>query len=183
MWTVATTGYFPLVVSRIRPGLIGSCVWRTPVAWLTAFAMAASGGTMPGSPTPRTPNGCSGFGVSTMIVPIKATPMRQRNAALRVLLDRMFADRELDARFVPTAAGGVAAQWVLAPGADANRRLLYIHGGAFTLGSQRVSEATGLITPLAFGWLAWVLLAGIWTLTLVKTIAGVASGKLFQPHP
>ncbi|MBP8897161.1 MAG: hypothetical protein IT510_07970 [Sulfuritalea sp.] len=55
--------------------------------------------------------------------------------------------------------------------------------GAFTLGSQRVSEATGLITPLAFGWLAWVLLAGIWTLTLVKTIAGVASGKLFQPHP
>lgn len=55
--------------------------------------------------------------------------------------------------------------------------------GAFTLGSQRMSEATGLSTPLAFGWLAWVLLAGIWTLTLVKTIGGVASGKLFQPHP
>ena len=46
-----------------------------------------------------------------------------------------FSRGELDARFVPTAAGGVAAQWVLAPGADANRRLLYIHGGAFTLGS------------------------------------------------
>jgi len=55
--------------------------------------------------------------------------------------------------------------------------------GAFTLGSQRVSEATGLTTPLAFGWLAWALLAAIWTLTLVKTIGGVASGKLFQPHP
>ena len=75
--------------------------------------------------------------LTTMIVPIKATPMRQRNAALRVLLDRMFEDRELDARFVPVAAGGVAAQWVLAPGADAQRRLLYIHGGAFTLGSPR----------------------------------------------
>ena len=55
--------------------------------------------------------------------------------------------------------------------------------GAFTLGSQRLSEATGLSTPLAFGWLAWTLLAAIWTLTLVKTIGGVASGKLFQAHP
>ncbi|MDP1733284.1 MAG: hypothetical protein Q8L44_02835 [Sulfuritalea sp.] len=55
--------------------------------------------------------------------------------------------------------------------------------GAFTLGSQRLSEVTGLTTPLAFGWLAWALLAAIWTLTLVKTIGGVASGKLFQPHP
>ena len=34
-----------------------------------------------------------------------------------------------------------------------------------------------------FGWLAWALLAGIWTLTLVKTIGGIVSGKLFQPHP
>ncbi|MCK9380861.1 MAG: hypothetical protein M0P95_07315 [Sulfuritalea sp.] len=55
--------------------------------------------------------------------------------------------------------------------------------GAFTLGSQRLSEATGLSTPLAFGWLAWTLLAAIWTLTLVKTVAGVANGKLFQPLP
>ena len=55
--------------------------------------------------------------------------------------------------------------------------------GAFTHGSQRLSEVTGLTTPLAFGWLAWVLLAAIWTLTLIKTIGGVASGKLFQPHP
>lgn len=54
--------------------------------------------------------------------------------------------------------------------------------GAFTLGSQRLSEVTGLGTPLAFGWLAWALLAVIWTLTLVKTIAGVASGQLFQPQ-
>lgn len=55
--------------------------------------------------------------------------------------------------------------------------------GAFTLGSQRLSEVTGLTTPLAFGWLAWGLLAAIWSLTLIKTIGGVASGKLFQPHP
>jgi C4-dicarboxylate transporter/malic acid transport protein len=54
--------------------------------------------------------------------------------------------------------------------------------GAFTLGSQRLAEATGLSTPLGVGWLAWALLALIWTITLIKTIGGVASGKLFQPH-
>jgi C4-dicarboxylate transporter/malic acid transport protein len=55
--------------------------------------------------------------------------------------------------------------------------------GAFVLGSQRLAEATGLGTPLAIGWLAWTLLAAIWSLTLIKTLAGVISGKLFQPHP
>ena len=75
--------------------------------------------------------------LTTLIGPIKAVPMRQRNAALREMLDRMFEDRELDARSVPVDAGGVRAQWVLAPGADPDRRLLYIHGGAFTLGSPK----------------------------------------------
>ena len=36
---------------------------------------------------------------------------------------------------VPVDANGVPAEWVLAEGADPNRRLLYIHGGAFTVGS------------------------------------------------
>ncbi len=54
--------------------------------------------------------------------------------------------------------------------------------GAFTLGSQRLTEVTGLSTPFAFGWLAWTLLTLIWTLTLLNTIGGVVSGKLFQPH-
>lgn len=75
--------------------------------------------------------------LAAMVEPIKKVPMRERTAALRAMLDRMFEDRELDARFVPVDAGGVNAQWVLAPGADAQRRLLYIHGGAFTLGSPK----------------------------------------------
>ena len=40
---------------------------------------------------------------------------------------------------------GIPAEWVLAPGADPNRRLLYLHGGAFTTGSaksHRVFTAT-----------------------------------------
>jgi acetyl esterase/lipase len=34
-------------------------------------------------------------------------------------------------------AGGVRAEWVLAPGSDPARRTLYIHGGAFMMGSPR----------------------------------------------
>ena len=55
---------------------------------------------------------------------LKAVPMRERNAVLRKIMDEMFADRVLDARFVPVDAGGVSAEWVLAPGADPARRLL-----------------------------------------------------------
>ena len=68
---------------------------------------------------------------------LEGTPLRERTAALRRYLDEIFADRTFGARFVPVDAGGVPAEWVLAPGADAARRTLYIHGGAFMMGSPR----------------------------------------------
>jgi acetyl esterase/lipase len=53
--------------------------------------------------------------------------------------------------FVPVKGDGVSGEWVLAPGADASRRVLYIHGGGFFAGSpnshrtitSRFSEVTG----------------------------------------
>jgi epsilon-lactone hydrolase len=68
---------------------------------------------------------------------LQGTPMREHTAVLRKYMDEVFADRKLDARFVPVDAGGVPAEWVLAPGADPARRTLYIHGGAFIMGSPR----------------------------------------------
>ena len=68
---------------------------------------------------------------------LQGTPMREHTAVLRKYMDEVFADRKLDARFVPVDAGGVSAEWVLAPGADPARRTLYIHGGAFIMGSPR----------------------------------------------
>ena len=44
-------------VSMTVLGFMGSRVIRTPMAWLMALAIAAGGGTMFTSPTPRTPNG------------------------------------------------------------------------------------------------------------------------------
>jgi monoterpene epsilon-lactone hydrolase len=37
--------------------------------------------------------------------------------------------------FIPVDVNGVPAEWVLAPGVDGSRRVLYIHGGAFIAGS------------------------------------------------
>ena len=45
--------------------------------------------------------------------------------------------REVDAEIKPVDAGGVPGEWVLAEGADPDKRLLYIHGGAFMVGSPR----------------------------------------------
>ena len=35
----------------------------------------------------------------------------------------------------PVSAGGVKAEWVTAPGADAGRAVLYLHGGGYVIGS------------------------------------------------
>ena len=61
---------------------------------------------------------------------LKGTPRRKHLKLLRDYMDNMFAHRRFDAQFIPVDAGGVSAEWVLAPGADGSRRTLYIHGGA-----------------------------------------------------
>lgn len=77
-------------------------------------------------------------------------------AQLRALIDRYDdvhpSTAELgDARVVPCEAGGRPAEWLLAPGAVGDRRLLYLHGGSWMFGSlagyrahaARLSAATG----------------------------------------
>lgn len=71
-------------------------------------------------------------------------PRRSRKAMLTYLrgqMDAMGDDVVFEGEFRAVDAGGVAAEWVLAPGADTARRLLYIHGGAFTMGSPRSHRA------------------------------------------
>jgi acetyl esterase/lipase len=60
---------------------------------------------------------------------------KERLVLLRRFMDDMGRNREYCSEFVPVDAAGVPAEWVLAPGADASRRVLYIHGGAFIAGS------------------------------------------------
>ena len=67
---------------------------------------------------------------------------RGRLQRVRAAFDEGFGEGDRDGQslgveIVPCDAKGVAAEWILPPQADPKRRLLYLHGGAFYLGSPR----------------------------------------------
>jgi len=68
-------------------------------------------------------------------VVLREVPRSEHLRVLRRTMDEMFPSDGLGVSFVPCDAGGIPAEWVTAPGADAGRRVLYIHGGVFTMGS------------------------------------------------
>lgn len=68
---------------------------------------------------------------------LRGTPHRQHIALLRNYMDTMFPLTETTTQFTAVNVAGVAAEWVLAPNVDHRRRLLYIHGGAYTMGSPK----------------------------------------------
>ncbi|KAB2933080.1 MAG: alpha/beta hydrolase [Candidatus Contendobacter sp.] len=72
---------------------------------------------------------------------IRSAPTKQRLAAIRRVMARGFLDPSLvgeaEYRIEETHAGGVPGEWVLAPRSDPNRRVLYLHGGAFVSGCPR----------------------------------------------
>jgi len=57
--------------------------------------------------------------------------------AARSAFDSISDGHKFTSEFFPVDAGGVPAEWVIAPGADKTRRVLYIHGGGFMLGSAK----------------------------------------------
>jgi len=63
--------------------------------------------------------------------------LKQRMFAIRESMDSFFENVPIASDITPVDAGGVAAEWVVAPEADSRRRLLYIHGGAFYVGSAK----------------------------------------------
>ncbi len=73
---------------------------------------------------------------------LRAESKYKRIIKLRCIMDEGFTGSPVQAEhlgveIMATDAGDVDAEWVVAPGASENRRLLYIHGGAFTVGSPR----------------------------------------------
>lgn len=67
---------------------------------------------------------------------------RKRIFRLRRIMDEGFTGspaeaEQLGVEIIATDANGIAAEWVVAPDASHDRRLLYIHGGAFSVGSPR----------------------------------------------
>lgn len=69
---------------------------------------------------------------------LEQVPRRERLATLRDQLDQGFGSHNPpSAEIVPVEVEGRPAEWVIAPGAQPERRLLYLHGGAFMLGSPK----------------------------------------------
>ena len=65
-------------------------------------------------------------------------PMGGRLRTLRATINAMGDTADLSGITLRTVdAGNVPAEWVLAEGADPDRRLLYIHGGAWMMGSPK----------------------------------------------
>ena len=80
--------------------------------------------------------------VNEMQDQLRGVSKAKRLFKLRCIFDEGFTDspneaEPLGVEISSVDAGGVGAEWVVAPDADPDRRLLYIHGGAFTIGSPR----------------------------------------------
>jgi epsilon-lactone hydrolase len=105
----------------------------------------------PGGGTPSAEHDAVVASVGRIGTLLQDLPRSQHLPALRQYMDEVFPVGDSNVTFLPVDAGGVRAEWVLAPGADAARRVLYIHGGAFTMGSpkshrrltSKFSELTG----------------------------------------
>lgn len=68
----------------------------------------------------------------------KQTKSLKKGFALaRDFADNMSSELESDCEFRKVIANGVPCEWAIAPGADAKRRVLMLHGGAFALGSPK----------------------------------------------
>ncbi len=58
-------------------------------------------------------------------------------AEMRQEWEELFSAPSAEAQSERVSAGGVEAEWITAPGASADRVLLYLHGGGYALGSVR----------------------------------------------
>ncbi len=63
--------------------------------------------------------------------------MEQRRAGMERISERVPADIICE----KVSAGGVNAEWIAAPGATADRVILYLHGGGYVLGSVNTHRA------------------------------------------
>ncbi len=80
----------------------------------------------------------SGQAVEAVIARVKSVYGRWRRdtpvSQMRADWDALFAS-EVDASVEDVSADGVRCQWIVAPGARAERTVLYFHGGGFRVGS------------------------------------------------
>src|SRR5260370_12553890 len=65
------------------------------------------------------------------------TTVGQMRAAMEKIAERVAKDVTCE----PLTAGGVPAEWIVAPGAADDRVILYLHGGGYVMGSINTHRA------------------------------------------
>lgn len=68
---------------------------------------------------------------------IKTRSLKRGFKMAREFADNLSADLQTDAIFKSVMAHSVPCEWTIAPNADTSRRVLFLHGGAFFLGSPK----------------------------------------------
>jgi acetyl esterase/lipase len=66
---------------------------------------------------------------------LESTSRRDQLQHMRQHMDAMGKEVEFEGAITPLESGCIRGEWIVAPGADTGRRILYIHGGAFFAGS------------------------------------------------
>ena len=148
-----------LLVLVVLAGILGAAVWLLGLWFgrgedLTVFdhptePAASEVFGSPGGPSPehrQAENDIRSAGGQ-----VRGMSRGQMLRFMRDFMEQVPAGRTFDCEFRPVVANGVSGEWVLAPGADPARRVLYIHGGAFIAGSpnshrtitSRFSTVTG----------------------------------------
>ena len=79
--------------------------------------------------------------VRDIILRISTSLHRKNLPKARAIFDSISDGRKFDGNIKPANANGVTAEWIMAPGADETRRVLYIHGGGFVMGSPKSHRA------------------------------------------
>lgn len=77
-------------------------------------------------------------GMSEMTVGV---PRHKRLHRMREYMDQMGDDVEFDGEIIPVDREGIRGEWLVPRVCDPKHRLLYIHGGAFVMGSPRSHRA------------------------------------------
>jgi len=73
--------------------------------------------------------------LSDILLPSSNVPRKQQLRQMRENMDNMGASVEFGGEIIPVEVDGIHGEWIVAPGADTRRRMLYIHGGAWVMGS------------------------------------------------
>ncbi|MBX2849352.1 MAG: alpha/beta hydrolase [Acidiferrobacterales bacterium] len=66
---------------------------------------------------------------------VKTKSLKKGLEISRKFADQLSDDLETDTVFTPIQFEQYSAEWAVAPGCNVDRRLLFLHGGAFTIGS------------------------------------------------